>query len=369
MNKLEKQLNNLPKARLSRSRSLRLRGLIYKEMIKQYRERLFGQRELIWRHLVPVGVTVVILALVVVIPSYSYASGQVTRGHWLYPVKETIEKMEVSLANSEEEKTKVYNKLVDRRLAEAKVISHTQGNKNGALTATVNAAVSFSAAADYSAQQVKKGVTAETKEKREKQVDVLIDIAQSVGVGAPEQTVDSIALALDKMKTKKTRAQVKPKETFPIAEEAATTSGKVEKTESDTSTTGSVKLTPASRAKPRAFGQVKNFKAEEVKKKIEELKNKVNKLKKDFVEEEYDEDEVEVLVGRLNDKIDKAKDSAEKKNYGNLPGIFHSAEALSDNAKYFMRQDNDNDEKNNKNEEADDKKGKRNKKNRFNFFR
>lgn len=344
MNKLEKQMKNLPKARLSRRRNLRLRWLIYKEMIKQYRARPFGQWELVWQHLVPAGVIIVVLALIVVIPGYSYASDQVTHGHWLYPVKESIEKVELGLADSEEEKTKVYNKLLDRRLAEAKVISHSLGDKDGALAATVNAAASLSAAADKSEQQAKQEVAAEAREVRARQADALIDIAQSVGVNAPGPTMDSIALALDKMKMKKPLRQMKPKEPKQLEEEltveneAATTSEKVEKTETKASTTASAVETAATSSQGRSFGQAQKYQAEEARQTIEQLKGRINKLKQDFVTEEYDEDDAGTMVDRLNSKIDEAEDSAVRNNYNNLPDLFRVTEALSDNAKYFMKQ-------------------------------
>ena len=137
-NDIFKQLNNLPKHKLSARADFKLRLAIRKKLITDQIQ--MPADFMVMKHFAPVAAAVVALFLIVAIPTYSYASSGVTYGHILYPVKETIEKVELALAG-EEEKVEKIEKFTARRLNEAEVLSQDYKEDNEALIATINKAV------------------------------------------------------------------------------------------------------------------------------------------------------------------------------------------------------------------------------------
>jgi len=212
MNNLEQQLNKLPKGRLRLIANIKIRWRLYL---------LFWQRRiaslslaLVRVKLLPATTILIALALVLIIPTYAYASSNVTVGHFLYPVKQVIENIEIAVAISPVAKVNTYTKMAERRLAEASQLSQRQINQttNQALTKTVNQAVVLEEQAVNQTASIVSGEKANqaqavVTQANDVTLEKLSQITQEVGMESDEPTLDSLASAVDNLRQLKSRVK------------------------------------------------------------------------------------------------------------------------------------------------------------------
>lgn len=348
---LEKQLKKLPRVKLrfgaNMKIQLKLRVLLWQRKFAQLSNILPIQKI----RLVPV-IVVIILCLFIILPSYAYASSSVTRGHILYPVKQAIEKVEINFSRSATAKVKTYEKLASRRLAEAEVLSQPEIEEevNVALVETVNEAVRLGSKAQETVKQIPSAVEAEEVQSvivaaQDKQERALVRIAEQVGIDASETVLDSVALAFQ-MTTKSLQETKK----WPAISSSA--ADKVLADEEATSTEEGMVQKPAKSSvlsKPSTPSFSKASSTESARQSFNQLKQDISVLKEDLTDNEFKPKDIQTLYNRLEEKVKKVEDAINNDKFDDAQGLMRTTKALTNNAKHFMKQQN-NTEKKDRNE-------------------
>ena len=314
MDNLEKQLNNLPKKKLSMRADYSLRFKLFKAMWQKKAD-MYVQYFSFKRHLSPLIAALVLISLIVGVPGYAYANENVTAVHYLYGVKKAVEKIELVFAFSEEDKQEKQEKFITRRLNEAEILSQNTGVEEHdlALVETINDAMELKKEIKIIEKQeaesqdfAAKNKAAKNKEKENKQIKTLTQIANTVGIKAEEEVLDTIAEALEMVK----KAQ-------PDKEKKKNINNK-----------------------PRA--ELQNNVIEQT---INIVQDEIEKLNDNLENNGYRKEDVQILNKHLDTKIKKAKDAVEKNNINAAKSIIDTTAALTNNAKHFLKEKKDNNRK------------------------
>jgi hypothetical protein len=354
---LEKQLNELPQGRLSKTADLRIRFRLYEIILKKSLETLrfvFVVKEFKYT-----TAFVLLLSLVVAVPGYAYASDSVTLNNPLYPIKIGLEKIEVGLSFSNEQKAETYAKLAERRMAEAEVLSNRNDKKETteeAIVKTVNKAVALTQNASYQAKKIDKisereKVVTKIEKSAAIQTETLRSVAAQVGINASEKTVDSIASSFDvfsrKIKKDNTERE-KPGNHFIASTSngiATPTTPVIKKPGhalSDDMTTKEVRGKMIEKKENTASSSaIDFFERPEVEQSLDEVRINVEKLRSELKNESFDKDDVDTLFNRLDKKVEQAQKAIKGKEKTDFQNLMQSTQALTDNAKHFMKQKND----------------------------
>ncbi|MCU0679084.1 MAG: DUF5667 domain-containing protein, partial [Planctomycetes bacterium] len=344
MQDLEKKLNNLPQASLSKRADFRIRIRLYVLLWRQKIDSLFSVNA--WRRWYPVPVVLLLLVAIAAVPGYAYTSPSVTSASLLYPLKNGLEQIAVDFSFSEVKKADIYAKLADRRLAEAEVLSRqiAADQKEAELVKTIEEAVRLSDQADRAADRIdnkeKKNATgAKFSVVHRHQVDTLANIAQTIGINAEEKAIDAVAVTLDGLKEKMSKSYKAAKTkklnfNLPVNSDATTTPIK-EGADNATSTVpdstaGLATGTPAVKQEERKSKATKTQAVES----LNEIRTKVEGLKNDLSSPDYDTEDLLKLFGRLEQKLEKARDRIESDDLNGAGGILQSTDALTNNAKH-----------------------------------
>ena len=346
MESLEKQLNSLPKAKLGLKADLRIRFALYRELLKRGLP-VFGRG-----FLLKPAAALAILALLVacIVPGYAYASGNVTRGSFLYPVKLAVEQVELKLAINENFKAETLAKFSLRRLSEAKVLAEKDGGseQEDNLKKTIDEAVAlhreagtaYDNAGHSAAESGPDGKVGRLEEKSE---SALKTVAQTVGLDADDELIDKISLAMEDVRNgrRKTPAEPEPEnESLSEETEATGTIQKQPEDQTEKPETGenygkenheNIKTLKPESSPDKNGGTEKNAADNKKEDAINDLKTEVDKLKTEVRGEEFRPGEVEKLFDHLDRRVKKLED--EKKA---TPEDVNSAKAFTVNAKYFM---------------------------------
>ncbi len=313
MHDLEKKLNNLPKAKLGKRADFRMRYLIYKSIFIKFKKE-FNSIFHFEKHAFAVMVSLLLMfSIIVGVPGYAYASNEVTNGHFLYPIKKVVEKVEFTFTFSDDKKSEKLEKFAQRRFAEAEIISEEimEDELEYSLVETIEEALQLK-------KQAKNMKTADglddkkNTNKQDKEIKILSNIAEQVGIGAEEKVLDTVAEALDNAKNKQVKEQ---KETSSMPQKKNINKQKLDEGEQK-------ELIIKSKA---SFGRIKQ---------------EAKKLEEDLSSEGYNLLDVEILSQKLNFKIKKSEKALEKNDIEEVERILESVEALSNNAKHFIKKNN-----------------------------
>jgi len=357
MDKLEIKLNNLPKARLGWRADLKIKTRLYTVIL---RKRLASEKMRFSSGSRALAGSLLLLILIIV-PGYAYASAAVVPGDFLYPLKIGLEKIELNLARETEKKAEVYAELSARRLAEAKTMIEAgdgteadKADKEEKIKNNLDQALSFRARALSGFSDSGSGATtSKAKAMDERGEAMLINIAQSAGTRAGDDLVDSIALALDRVKNGKSLKNYKEDreetEKRPDDREEGRSAfiRVASSTEEEKSEEGRDNERGFNNANGRwALDKNGRFSGTSTspltgtttadRDDISNLRKGVDRLKKDLRRPEFEQKDVDDLMDRLERKIKKAEEIGETDEDG-AQSLFRSAEALSDNARHFIR--------------------------------
>jgi hypothetical protein len=312
------------------------------------------------------------------VPGFAYADDKIVPGNWLYPVKQIVEKIEVAVPKPAEEQVKVYDKLATRRLSEAKILSEVKNIDQAKISRTIEEAVNLNAEALMIASSVPAEAGIGVEKTNNVQMENLNKVARNIGL-ENEKLTDTVAIAMEKFKlSRRTKAadQTQANEDESAADDSASadnyistttepniqtgdqtveasSSGtkleiknnwfgkslnlkkniKVKKDDNATSTAVS-SSTPAENAANREKAE-KNTRKDDLK----NLKNKIKKLPQELKKEKLDKKETDKLINRLEDKLKEAEKAAEQDNEDNYDELMRSAEALTNNAKNFIKKE------------------------------
>lgn len=152
MNNLEKQLNCLPKGKLRRKADLKIRWRIYILMAQKRFDNLY-----IYRHRWAAGTVLALFVLIFVIPGYVYASPSVNRLNFLYPVKQAMENVEVTLKKDPVAKFNTLEKFTQKRLAEINTMAKSGAKADKqAIINTMDEALKLNLQAGMEMEKIKK---------------------------------------------------------------------------------------------------------------------------------------------------------------------------------------------------------------------
>ena len=337
---IEDQLNKLPQGKLSRKADWRLRLAFLK--LKWQRQAADFYSLLVFRKMAPVAIVIVLLLSIVFLPYYAYASDDVVRGNILYPIKQGIEKIELSLANTPEKKIEVFTKLAERRLAEVEKLSQedsTAANDN--LAATIDEITVLTVGADTEAnsaqnQDKKKQIENKIAQIKEKQLDKMEKIANKFGLRASDNLLDSLAVNIDDLKKDKQENRGLSEVLSEVRIATSTKNyGLFSRIRTITSGSTTISTSTTITAKP---GKV-SIKIDQ--KIISESWNNANEqigaLKESLLTEGVGETELKDLFNKLDDRLNKAQEAIKSGNFNQANGLIKSTEALSNNAKHFLK--------------------------------
>ncbi len=312
MDNLEKQLNNMPQQKLSAKADFKIKGKIYFKIWEKRVNSIFLFNSLFLKKL---GFALLILVVVSGVPGYAYASNNVTQGHVLYPIKKSIEKIEVGLVFSEEAKAKKYSKFVDRRIEESFVMMKKNAINN---SDNLKRTIDNLSATDKKIDQIVEKNKIQLIDKKEKQASLLKEIAAKVGVDVDEDIMDSVALAIEELENESEKEQevlINNKNIF---------IPKVETVETKI---------PEKRIVENDVDRQKQV--------VVDLKIDVAELKENLENKmQYRGEDVSKIIGRLDSKIENVERVMKENRNGSVTGLLKSTQAVMKNAKHFLKVDN-----------------------------
>lgn len=354
MDNLEKQLNNLPKAKLSFFSDIKIRFKLYRLIAKK--ESAYFNGSFTSKAFRPVPIVLLLLLIVFsLVPAYAYASPEVTRQHVLYPIKQAVEKIEIKLASSPDEKAEVYSKIATHRLEEAEYLStKEEAYDDEVLRETIEEAIEYSVNAEQEidADEInnqENNIVEKINKTKEKQVKNLEKVAQNIGLDVEDSILDSIAGAFDYFQSKDNSRNIadkkQPELKLDDSEEEIRDSEEVATSSPERGTTTPLNIKSSSsrgttvqkniRQKKESFSDQINAREQ-----LEQIKNNINDLKLDLEDPIYPEEETANLLDRLSSRIEKVENSLDLDDTQGISGQLKSIEALTNNGKHFIKKRN-----------------------------
>jgi hypothetical protein len=364
---IEKKLYNLPKVKFSRVADLKLRWRLYILIWQKSFKRLLALLEL-RRLSFAFTAGFVFLCLIVILPGYAYASPDVTRGHFLYPVKKIIESAELKMNYTPIAKINTLEKFASRRLAETIVLNQKDINSNkkeADLQSSLKEAVALTTQASKQAETIlnqPEQAKAEMiiSEARKTHQGLLNNLAGGVGLKASEDMLDSIALAFEEIKSVAQEPVNKKLEENIILKNHDIINNndtKVATTTSATTTiirkefTGQKYQKNIKLSKPEIKDRIsgtstdaeENNSENETKlinddwPQTQAIKNNIKNLKDNLKTENYNLEDIKALGDNLDNKITRAEKARDEGRFKEAGEILKKTEALSNNAEYFLK--------------------------------
>ncbi len=271
-----------------------------------------------WR---PLAAALASLVIAVIIPGYAYANPQVTINHPLYPVKLGVEKIELALASSPTDKAEKLAKFSEQRLAEADVLQKEKPSSetNIGIKETVKAAAVL-----HEEAQLESADSEKASRQNQKYEQSLHELAQTIGINAAEDVVDTIAEALEKTKypSMPARQAISNSRKYKIA-------------------TGSRELIKASSTDEISDGMYPSAtttaRSGIISDELYMARDRVESLKKSLPADDYEPQEVDALFRRLDKKLEQSAAALEDGKSQAATGLLRSTEALTNNAKHFIK--------------------------------
>ncbi|HOZ56184.1 MAG: hypothetical protein BWY51_00182 [Parcubacteria group bacterium ADurb.Bin316] len=343
MTNIEDQLNKLPKGRLGLKADWRLR-FVFLRLRWQKRFTEYSSL-LVIKKMAPVVIVAALLLSLVYLPYYAYASEGVVKGNILYPIKQSIEKIELSLADTPAKKIEVYTKLAERRLAEAEKLSEKDSktaNDNLASTIDNMAVLTVEARAEIENElnlEKKEWAINKIAQIKERQLEKMEKIANRFGLQASDNLLDSLALNIDDLKKDK---QEKNDFTRILSEVRVSTTTKdyrlFSQIKTEISGLATVSTSTVIIAKPGSA----SIKIDQtiIAESWDNANDQIAALKESLLAQGVSENEFNNLFNKLDDRLNKAQDSINSGNFMQADGLIKSTEALSNNAKHFLKFNN-----------------------------
>lgn len=343
MKKIEEQLNKLPKARLPIAADLKIRYRIYVMMIKRYGEKITIYKFFTAKRAFALAV-VMLLAAIISVPSYAYASPEVVRGNILYPLKRLAEKVELSLPMSAQTKAVVYEKNAARRLAEAEYLSiKNDAKKADYLAATVNDALLDKQKAKEIISSLPQNVpdnkfSDNINESKEKQDSLILKVAQNVGLQADEKVVSAVSKILNVINNEDSRLI----ENDPAGKQADKLENKsVNRSEAGESSQDVGRKNEKSNQNENIFvrDNAKATTSQKIKTstEINQAKKNIDELMKTMGPDNLSDEETADLRRQLDSRLKSASRAVDQGNFSQAGELVEESRDLIKNAKFFVK--------------------------------
>jgi len=354
MNNFEKQLNNLPRARLSRRADLLIRYKLMCAGLKQYFSGV-SFNFFAMAGLRPVLAAVVILVLVFsgATSAYAYNSSQITRASALYPVKRGLEKIESRFATTPAAQVKFHNKLAGRRIAEAQFLSlgsaaftadQTASSTGEALPVKLEYENEFNDtlrdADDEIERANERAREIGDRTELDRSLALLSDahlnelgkikaMAEAVGIEADDRTTDNIALILENIKGRQQR----------IVRAISQFDGDLKRAgENEDDEDGA---SASSSEKNIAKGQSASTTPDEAASSLDRVRNEIKVLESELSQGgRISNKQIKRLTERLNKKINQAETAIQAGDLSKFNGLLRATEALTNNGQHFLKENN-----------------------------
>jgi hypothetical protein len=387
MDNIEKKLINFPKARISRTAGLKIRFRIVFQMFVME----MGKAMHVFTYkMTAASALAAALLLIVILPAYSYESDSVGAGDLLYPLKRAMESARLGAARSPEEKSMLYEKFAQRRIKEAdEIVREDFAGKDEILPLVVDDYTQLRRKAEQEIAKIgpDAGQAAAAKKLEESDAansSALSGVARLIGPRQSERSIDSIAQALDQVAQKSgTSSETglkearmkgrKANESTPAkpggsSNNAGDAKGKSGAKSHSGNNDGSAdanrdgeeeeagKAATSSSYRPRGsdnqaekegdFQKREEGKDEDsadyedkIKQEIADLKEDIQSFQDELSEEDYDADDIESLIGKLEKRADLAQKALEQAGAAAAEAHIRSAKTLMRNGRHFLRLD------------------------------
>jgi hypothetical protein len=348
MTDLEKKLNGLPKARLSRLADLRIRYRLFQHSLYSA---LPGKAAVSWPKISLFKQAFAAVMIVIFIVSgtsvYAYSNDRVTRGNVLYPLKRGVERIELSLAVNPRSKVVVLNKLARRRLIEAQLIgqviaSSAQATSLGSssdqavamgeplsaedesldknLNETINEAAEQMAEADDQSEQLgdtekEQAVLERLADADEDHVVRLEELAGTVGIDARETVVDRVAVTLDQARRRQKSV--------------------LRRLDTGRGQTPGAHL-PASSVRASTVPAIANERVD-AENSLGRMKDKIDLMRGDLTRKNAPPKALDRLIENLNAKIKNTEKAINDGDFKQAGKLLEKTEALTNNSDHFLK--------------------------------
>jgi hypothetical protein len=257
-----------------------------------------------------------------------------------------MEKVEVTLNKDPVAKFNTLEKFTEKRLAEINKItkSGVKADKQ-AIIYTMDDALKLNLQASQEMEKIKKNDDRAVAEKnavgaQENYQKLLSATAANIGINADDEIIDNISSAIDQLAEKKeikkavreNKEEITGDKIEVINEQEATTTVKEEFIRG----TSTVKKKILDR-NMKKIEKAKTNKDEEAKQKISAAQKKIKELKNTINKDDYEEGDVDVLLDKLDAKMEKAEAALESGDMEKTEDLLKSTDALTNNAKHFIR--------------------------------
>jgi hypothetical protein len=337
-----KKLKKLPQAKLSKKADLLLRFKFWQ--LSWQNKFLNYQSAFLLRKLIPATVVLSLLVMIIALPYYAYANDQIVRGDALYPVKQIVERVELSLAPTPAKKAEVYSKLAERRLSEIEILSSQQATTSENNLATtideMNALTAQASAQVADSLPVASQQQAETKitKLKEKQFTKIKEVANHWGLNSNDKLLDSLAITLDDLKPQKNQAadiKIPSIQISTSSKEYYLHFNQARKFPTTTITNATTTASSTIGAKPERARTENNQGL--IAESLIGAKEKMKILRGSLSTEAIATSEMQNLFFKLNDRLDKAQSAINAGDLNQAQGLIKSTEALGNNAKHFLK--------------------------------
>lgn len=330
MKYIEEKLSKVPRARLGLRADLRIKFSLYRMIFWKKSENIcsviFAKQKL------AVLVLIAFLLISVAAPTYAYESKQVTVGHFLYPIKLAIEKAEYKISD---DKSETLLKFSIRRMEEADALA-SKTDQDQKISLLMNEAIVLRDRAIENSGQKEKDTI---KQFQDKSHDVLSQVANKIGVESGDEVTDEVALTIENIKNidlnkkfdnqneKSNAVILKNKNTETIRSGNASSSQVIREKQE-------IRKEERVEIKTRTINEVDNRAVTEKKNKLDNAKNDVKKLETQLKQADYHSDDVDMLVNKLNNRIERVEKSADDIQ---VEKDIKSIKALTNNAELFIK--------------------------------
>jgi len=348
MTDLEKKLNGLPKARLSRSADLRLRYRLFRlrfDPVLSENTAVLRPKYFVFKQ--AFAVTMLVIFIVSGTSVYAYSNDRVTRGNVLYPLKRGVERIELSLAVNPRSKVVVLNKLARRRLIEAQLIGRTiaaagrgtsqassseqagadsenlpieDESLNEDLDKTIDEASARLDAADDESELLDEGedrqmILKQMADADDVNVALLEGLAGTVGIDARGTVVDRVAVTLDRARSRQRSALQR-----------------LEKKTDDSSDKFSPKVIDATGTAPIIVDR-----KVDAEKSLGRMKDRIDAMRADLTRKKAPPKALNSLIKNLNTKMQNTKKAISDGDFEKAGNLLEKTEALTNNGDHFLR--------------------------------
>ncbi len=309
MKDLEKQLNNLPKAKLAKKAQIKILLIIFNSLKKDFLGfRLF---------LKPAFAFVLLFALLLP-ATYAYGSENVGQGHILFPIKKSIENIELAFTFDKGKKIEKKDDFLSKRIEETQIMINISKEREEEIIESIESAFKVRQEIEEEKNKINnQNLTEKIENSDIKRIETLNRIAEDVGLDGAGKIIDYVSVSLELMSGPKGF----------VKEEIIKS------------------IIPATGEQVKSNGNAYGVEKQEVKNSIEQIKKDFSEFEDELKEKQYEQKEIEKARGRVKEKINNAENAVDNGQVEESRKIIEISRAFMNHANKFMSSPGNSDSK------------------------